>query len=140
MEHTKKISLVAARFSPSITDNMVKSAIDEAKKYSAEVVRVVRVAGSYEMPLAMKKVISKGDSEAVVALAYIERGETLHGEIMGHIVHGELVKMSLEHNIPLGIGIIGPGATMEQAIPRWDSYARAAVRAALALCDDLLFE
>ncbi len=140
MEQTKKISFVAARFSPSITDKMVESAIDEATKHDAEVVRVVRVAGSYEMPLAMKKVMSKGDSDAVVALTYIERGETLHGEIMGHIVHGELVKMSLEHNVPLGIGIIGPGATMEQALPRWDSYARAAVRAALALHDDLLFE
>ncbi len=136
----KKISLVAARFSPSITDQMVASAMDEAKKYSAEVVRTVRVAGSYEMPIAMQTVMEKKDSDAVVALAYIERGETLHGEVMGHVVHSELVRISLVHKIPLGIGIIGPGATMEQAIPRWDSYARAAVRAALALCDDVQFE
>ncbi len=85
----------------------------------------------------MQTVCAKKDSDAVVVLSYIERGETLHGEVMGNIVQSQIVQLSLRHDTPLGIGIIGPGATLEQAQSRWDSYARAAVNAALALIDDV---
>ena len=49
---------------------------------------------------------------------------------MGHVVHAALVELSLAHRTPIGIGIIGPGATEAQALIRKESYAAAAVRAA----------
>jgi 6,7-dimethyl-8-ribityllumazine synthase len=66
-----------------------------------------------------------------VVLGFIERGQTQHGEVMGHVVHRALVDLELKHRKPVGIGIIGPGATSEQAEKRKVDYARAAVRAAL---------
>ena len=53
--------------------------------------------------------------DGLVVLGYIERGETLHGEVMGHVVHTALVQLQLKYRKPVGIGIIGPGATAEQA-------------------------
>ena len=54
-------------------------------------------------------------TDAVVVLGHIERGETLHGEVMGHVVQHALVQLQFKYRKPVGVGIIGPGATAEQA-------------------------
>jgi 6,7-dimethyl-8-ribityllumazine synthase len=127
-----RVALVAAEFNKPLIDFMVEAAIDEASREGAIIVDVpLRVPGCYETPLVVSRAIARADVDAVVVLGYIERGETQHGEVMGHVVHGALVGLAVTHGKPVGIGIIGPGATKEQAEERKDAYARAAVRAAL---------
>lgn len=131
-----RVGIVAAEFNKPLVDVMVAAALDEAKAHGARVaLEPARVPGSYETPLVTAALIARRDVDAVVVLGYIERGETQHGEVMGHVVHAALVKLALKHGKPVGVGIIGPGATREQAEERKDSYARAAVRAALAAMD-----
>jgi 6,7-dimethyl-8-ribityllumazine synthase len=127
-----KLAIVAAQFNKDLVDAMVAAARDEAEQLRAEVTRELRVPGCYEVPLVVSRVIARRKVDAVIVLGYIERGETQHGEVMGHVVHRALVELELAHGKPIGIGIIGPGATAEQAEVRKDGYARAAVRAALA--------
>ncbi len=129
---TVRLALLVAEFNRSIVDVMVASAEDEAKKHGATVVATARVPGSYELPFVLARALARPDVDAAIVLGYIERGETLHGEVMGQVVHQSFVTLSLQHRKPVGIGIIGPGATLEQAEARRDPYARAAVRAALA--------
>lgn len=123
--------ILAAEFTPAVVDVMVAEAAVEADAGGALVVKVVRVAGSYELPLAADVLLANPGVDVLVVLGYIERGETLHGEVMGHVVHRSLVDLQLKHRKPIGMGIIGPGATREQAEVRKADYARAAVRAAL---------
>ena len=127
-----RLALVIAEFNRSIVDAMVAGAEDEARGVGAVVVVTARIPGTYEVPLVLARALGRDDVDGAVVLGYIERGETQHGEVMGQVVHGAIVKLSLRHGKPVGIGIIGPGATVEQAEHRKDSYARAAVRAALA--------
>jgi 6,7-dimethyl-8-ribityllumazine synthase len=56
---------------------------------------------------------------------------------MGHVVHGALVQLQFKYHKPVGVGIIGPGATAEQAELRKTGYARAAARAAMRVCQVL---
>jgi len=127
-----RLAIVAAEFNRPLVDAMVEAALDEARREGARVAMdPVRVPGSYETPIVTSALIARRDVDAVVVLGYIERGETQHGEVMGQVVQGALVSLAIEHRKPVGIGIIGPGATREQAEERKDSYARAAVRAAL---------
>ncbi len=127
-----RMAIVAAEFNRPLIDVMVAAALDEAKRQGALVaLEPLRVPGCYETPLVASCVIARKDVDAVVVLGYIERGETQHGEVMGHVVQAALVQLAIEHGKPVGIGIIGPGATAEQAEVRKESYARAAVRAAL---------
>jgi 6,7-dimethyl-8-ribityllumazine synthase len=126
-----KIVIVAAEFSKAIVDAMVEEARKQAVDDGAIIASIVRVPGCYELPLAIDLQLSKPDIDVVIALGFIERGETRHGEVMGHVVHQTLIDMQLKHRKPIGIGIIGPGATLEQAEKRKIDYARAAVRAAL---------
>ena len=127
-----KLALLAAEFNAPLIETMLRAALDEAERAGASVVCIERVPGCYEVPLAAKRLIARSDIHALIVLGYIEKGETLHGVVMGHVVHGALMDLSLAHDKPIGLGIIGPGATAEQAEQRKDGYARAAVRAALA--------
>jgi len=124
-----RISLVAADFNKEIVEAMIAAAIAEAKSLGAEIISVLRVAGSYEMPLIADAELARDTVDGLVVLAYIERGETMHGEIMGHVVEHALLQLELTYKKPIGMGIIGPGATLEQARERKEGYARAAVRA-----------
>jgi len=133
MKNSKQtFAIIVAEFNKDITEAMVMAACDEAAALGVTVPPVLRVPGSYELPLIANELLKDPQISGVVVLGYIERGETLHGEVMGHTVHGCLLKASLEHRKPVGLGIIGPGAVVTQAEERKESYARAAVRAAVA--------
>jgi 6,7-dimethyl-8-ribityllumazine synthase len=134
------IAIVAADFHQKLTLAMLAAAEDEAERAGASIVLTVRVPGCYETPLVAEHVLRRRDVAALVVLGCIERGQTLHGEVMGHVVHRALVEASLRHDKPVGLGIIGPGATPKQAEARKDSSPRAAVRAvvrALAARDEV---
>jgi len=126
-----------ADFNEKLVDAMLRSALDEAKAHGANVTVTARVPGSYETPLAGDALLRRSDVDALVVLGYIERGETLHGEVMGHVVHAALVGASLRHGKPVGFGFIGPGATARDAEKRKDEYARAAVRAVVRMLEVL---
>lgn len=125
-----KIAIVAADFNRSIVDPMVAAAHEEATALGMTVGTEIRVPGSFELPLVAQALLERADVHALVVLGYIEQGETLHGEILGQVVYRSLVDLQLHHRKPMGLGIIGPGATLAQAEARRDGYARAAVRAA----------
>jgi 6,7-dimethyl-8-ribityllumazine synthase len=128
-----RLAILIAEFNPSLVDAMLRSALDEARKLGAEVSASARVPGSYETPIAAEKLLRRASVDALVVLGYIERGETLHGEVMGHVVHRALLEASLRYEKPVGFGFIGPGATLRDAKARKDEYARAAVRAAVRM-------
>ena len=130
MEKTPRLLIVAAEFQPEIVEAMVRAAVDEAKRTNLNVVREIRVSGCYETPLVVDTALASDTIDLAVVLGYIERGETLHGEVMGHVVQSALVRTQLVTRKPVGIGIIGPGATLEQARTRMEPCARTAVRAA----------
>lgn len=128
-----RLAIVVADFNRAIIDVMVAAAEAEAEAQGATIQKVIRVPGTYEVPLVLARALGRADVDAAVVLGYVERGETHHGDVMGHVVHAAIVDLSLQHQKAVGIGIIGPGATLAQAEARRDGYARAAVRAALAL-------
>jgi 6,7-dimethyl-8-ribityllumazine synthase len=126
-----RLALVVAEFNRPLCEAMLRSATAEAEKLGAKISATVRVPGSYETPLVAEILLRRSSIDALVVLGYIERGETGHGEVMGHVVHRALVEASLRHEKPVGLGLIGPGATLRHAERRKDEYARAAVRAAV---------
>ena len=127
----KLIVIIAAEFNKELAEGMIEAARQEAQDAGATLVRIIRVAGCYEVPLIADLQAAQDEIDALVVLGYIERGETLHGEVMGQVVHSALVNLQLKYGKPIGLGIIGPGATQQQAEVRKADYARAAVRAAL---------
>jgi 6,7-dimethyl-8-ribityllumazine synthase len=125
------LGLIAADFNDEIVQTMIDSVTKEAAARGVDIVSVTRVPGCYEIPLVADLALGS-PCDGLVVVGYIERGETLHGEVMGHVVHAALVNLSLAHGKPVGIGIIGPGATLAQAQARATDYAASALKACLA--------
>lgn len=132
---THRISIIAAQFNPAIVDPMVLAAQESLQAAGAHIQDIVRVPGSYEIPLAADLLLKKGDIDALVVLGYIEKGETLHGEVMGHVVHRSIVQLQLQYSTPIAIGIIGPGATIQQATKRNREYAIGAAECAIHMIE-----
>ena len=127
-----RVGIVVGQFHRDIAEGMLQAAKDEIDQSGAVLAHTVWIPGSYEAPLAAKHLLKQASIDIVVVLGFIHKGETLHGEVMGRVVHQSLVDLSLQYEKPIGIGIIGPGATQDQAKTRHCTYARDAIRAALS--------
>ncbi len=125
----KKISIIASTFHKLQVDQMVEEAKKTATEAGLEVLEVVRVPGSVEKPLAIKRVLEKGEADGVVVLGIIERGETKHGFVMGQSLMHFVMALSLEYMKPITLGVIGPEVLPEQIEPRLLPYAKKAILA-----------
>jgi len=117
----------------------VQTMLEEAKKVALEegltIVKEVLVPGTYEIPLALKRVLKLKNVDGAVILGIIEKGQTKHGLIMGIVVHNAIVQLELDTDKPVGKGILGPEITPHQFITRLKPYARDAVLAVKAILD-----
>lgn len=132
-KNQRSIVIIIAPYHKKISEIMYKAATQEAEERSLKITAVVAVPGCYEIPLAVAKTIDQYKPDGVVVLGMIERGQTLHGETMGLAVANALLHIELTKRIPIGKGIIGPGATPAQGLVRAAATARGAVEAVNAM-------
>ncbi len=126
-----KLGLVVAEFNYDITRLMYEKAKEHAQFLGAEVV-TVWVPGTFETPLGAKMLLEKG-VDAVAVIGAVIKGETDHDQVVAHQAARKLLDLSLEYMKPVTLGIIGPGATREQAAERIEEYAKRAVEAAIKM-------
>ena len=114
-----KIGIVASRFNHTLVERLVEGAIDCFLRHEGEEenLTLVRVPGSWEIPMAVKELLVKEDIEGVVALGVLIRGATPHFEYIANEVAKGLAMLSLEHRKPVSFGII-TADTLEHAIER----------------------
>ena len=127
-----RLAIVAAEFHRDVTDRMVEKALARAKERGVRVTSVVRVPGTFEIPLAVERLLGRPDVDGAVAIGAVIKGETLHDEALMAVVPRALLDVGLRAGKPVGLGITGPGMTGEQALARVDKGADA-VDAALAM-------
>ena len=82
-----------------------------------------------EVPLQLKRLLLRESVDGAIVLGIIEKGETQHGLVMGQAVTKGIIDLQLASMKPIGYGIIGPGAKMEQINERLKPYARKAILA-----------
>jgi 6,7-dimethyl-8-ribityllumazine synthase len=103
-----KVSIVAAKFHSDITDSMVDGALDLLKEWKVKEknITVRRVYGSFDLPFAAALAIKKDKTHAVIAIGCIVKGETKHDEYIAHAVAQGLTNLSIQHVIPVSLGIL----------------------------------
>ncbi len=120
-----RLAIVASRFNGEVVDKMVERALSRAKEAGAEIADVVRVPGTFEIPLAVQRVLERSDIDGAVALGAVIEGETDHDQLIANAAAAALLDVALRCGKPVGFGITGPGMTYRQALARIDSAARA---------------
>ena len=98
------IVIVAGKWHDVITNAMIASA-QRTIEASGATHSLVRVAGSFELPVVSKAVLEAG-ADAVVALGVIIRGGTPHFEFVSDAATSGLTRVSLDTGKPVGFGVL----------------------------------
>jgi 6,7-dimethyl-8-ribityllumazine synthase len=126
------LGIVAAEFNYDITFAMVELAKEHAKFLDVNVVKIVKVPGVFDMPLAVKKMIMRDDVDCIVTLGTVIEGQTEHDEIVIQHASRKIADLGVEYEKPVALGIAGPGMSRLEAHKRVE-YAKRAVEAAVKM-------
>ncbi len=113
-----KLGLVVSEYNYDITMAMEERAKQHAKVLGAEVVRVLRVPGVFEIPLGVKTLLESGEVDGVVAIGAVIQGETKHDEVVMHNAARKIEDLMVEYGVPVGLGISGHGQSRMHAEAR----------------------
>jgi 6,7-dimethyl-8-ribityllumazine synthase len=114
-----KFGIVAARFNDFITGRLLEGALDALQRHgvSETDIDIVKVPGSYEIPLAAQTLARSKKYQAVICLGAVIRGATPHFEYVSAEVSKGVAAVSLETGLPVIFGVLTTD-TIEQAIER----------------------
>lgn len=113
-----KIGIVVSEYNYDITMDMLQRAMDEAEFLGAEVFKVLKVPGTFDIPLGVKKLLQIKDIEGVVTLGAVIEGETEHDQIIMQNAARKIEDLSVDFGKPVALGISGPGQSRLQAEAR----------------------
>jgi 6,7-dimethyl-8-ribityllumazine synthase len=114
-----KFGIVVSRFNDFINTRLLDGALDALSRHGAEDknISVVKVPGSFEIPLMAKKLADSGNYDAIICLGAVIRGATPHFEYICAEVTKGIAKVTLDSGIPVSFGILTTD-NIEQAIER----------------------
>lgn len=99
-----RVTVVAGSWHDVITDGLLAGAQRVLDAVGATT-SVVRVPGSFELPLVAKAAL-EGTADAVVALGVVVRGGTPHFEYVSDAATSGLLRASLDTGKPVGFGLL----------------------------------
>lgn len=99
-----RITIVAGSWHDEITNGLIDGA-RRTLEASGAAYSLVRVPGSFELPVVAKAVLEAG-ADAVVALGVIIRGGTPHFEYVSSAATEGLTRVALDTGKPVGFGVL----------------------------------
>jgi len=114
--HDLRVAVVAARWHDRVMDGLLAGAKRALGDYQVERPTVVRVPGSFELPVMVGALAEQG-YEAVVALGVVIRGGTPHFDYVCSAATDGLAKIAVETGAAVGFGLLTCD-TEEQALDR----------------------
>jgi len=112
-------AIVVARFNELVTKRLLDGAVETFRRHGVREDRltVVRVPGSFELPLVADRLAKSGKYAAVCCLGAVVQGETSHHEYINQQVAAGLMRSGLESGVPVLFGVL-TCSSMEQAFER----------------------
>jgi 6,7-dimethyl-8-ribityllumazine synthase len=114
--HDLRVAVVAARWHEQVMDGLLAGARRALADYEVEEPAVVRVPGSFELPVVARALADRG-YEAVVALGVVVRGGTPHFEYVCSAATDGLARVAVDSGVAVGFGLLTCD-TDEQALDR----------------------
>ncbi len=97
--------MVAASWHTEVMDGLLAGARRALSAYSVEAPVVVRVPGTFELPVAAAALAAQG-YDAVIALGVVIRGGTPHFDYVCNAATDGLTRVALDHNTAVGFGVL----------------------------------
>jgi 6,7-dimethyl-8-ribityllumazine synthase len=114
-----KFAIVAARFNEFITRKLLEGAMDALQRHGVGQadIDIAWVPGSFEIPVAAKKLAETKKYDAIICLGAVIRGATPHFEYVASEVTKGIARVGLDYQMPVTYGIV-TADSLEQAIER----------------------
>ena len=114
--HDLRVAVVAARWHEQVMDGLLAGAQRALADYRVEEPSIVRVPGSFELPVVVGTLAEQG-YEAVVALGVVIRGGTPHFEYVCSAATDGLSRIAVNTGAAVGFGLLTCD-TEEKALDR----------------------
>jgi 6,7-dimethyl-8-ribityllumazine synthase len=114
-----RFGIAVSQFNSFITDRLLAGALDALERAGAteKLLEVVRVPGSFELPLTAKKLALTGRFDSLIAIGCILRGETSHYDFVASETARGIQLAQLDSGVPIAFCVLTCD-TLEQAIDR----------------------
>jgi len=115
----KRFAIVVSRFNAFITERLLLSACDGLLRSGTQKkdIAVVRVPGSFEIPLAARTLAETKKYDGIICLGCLLRGDTAHYDVIVNEVTRGIGQSAQETGVPHAFGVLTCD-TLEQAIDR----------------------
>lgn len=113
--HTR-VAIIAASWHDRVMDGLIGGAT-RACEASGVRWELIRVPGSFELPLACATAAATGGFDALVALGVVIRGGTPHFDYVCRAATDGITRVSLDSGLPIGFGLLTCD-TEQQALDR----------------------
>jgi 6,7-dimethyl-8-ribityllumazine synthase len=111
-----RVAVIAAQWHAKVMDGLVEGALRALRELGIDEPTLLRVPGSFELPVVAKVLADRG-YDAIVALGVVIRGGTPHFEYVCQGVTQGLTQVSIDTGVPIGFGVLTCD-TEEQALDR----------------------
>jgi 6,7-dimethyl-8-ribityllumazine synthase len=114
-----KFAIVGSRFNAFIVERLIEGAIDALVRHGADPknVTVVRVPGSWEIPLMCQRLAKSGKLDAVIAAGAVIRGATPHFDHVANEVSKGIAQVAMDTGVPVTNAVLTTDS-IEQAVER----------------------
>jgi 6,7-dimethyl-8-ribityllumazine synthase len=114
-----RFGLVVSRFNSFITERLLAGARDALRRAGAAdaQINVVHVPGSFEIPIAAKKLAHTGTCDAIVCIGCVLRGDTSHYDYVCAEAARGIQLAQMDTGVPMAFCLLTCD-TLEQAIDR----------------------
>ncbi len=133
-----KIAIVSSEFRPEISNKLEKNCLAELKKNGIEKkqVTIVKVPGSLEIPLAVKRLAKQNKYQAIITFGAIFKGSTYHFEQIANECARGCMDVSLQYEIPVifeVLAVYDPKDALDRATRKEENKGVEAALSALAM-------
>ncbi len=114
-----RFGIVVSRFNGFITERLLEGALDGLLRHGVRDIDidVLKVPGSFEIPVATRRLATLNRYHAIICLGAVIRGATPHFDYIAAEVAKGVAGVALETGVPCAFGILTTD-TIEQAIER----------------------
>tara|TARA_B100000965_G_C19548912_1_gene739149 strand:+ start:1062 stop:1457 length:396 start_codon:yes stop_codon:yes gene_type:complete len=100
----KKLCIVQSKYNDQITGAILKNALIYLKREKFITVKIVKVEGSFEIPVMISRNIKNFD--AFIAIGCIIKGQTLNFNLISTAITNGIMNLSINEKKPIGNAIL----------------------------------
>lgn len=105
-----RFGIVVSDWNKEITDKLLAACTETLRNHQVPEtqINVIRVPGSFELPMGAKLLLSRDQYDAIICLGCVIKGETKHDEYISQAVAQGIMHLGIVSNVPVIFGVLTP--------------------------------